>query len=49
VQRSETKIRGTVTPFWFIPENLTLDMRDGREVKFFFKDQQGSIAGSWTK
>lgn len=43
------EIRGTVQPVRFFGENgLTLEMEDGRKLKFFFTVTQGSIApNSW--
>ena len=43
------EIRGTVQPVRFFGENgLTLEMQDGRKLKFFFSDTHGSIAlNSW--
>jgi hypothetical protein len=42
-------VRGSVTPVCFFGENdLTLAMKDGRRLKFFFTDGVGTIAlGSW--
>ena len=43
------EIRGTVQPVRFFGENgLTLEMQDGRKLRFFFTDTHGSIAlNSW--
>ena len=43
------RITGTVQPVRFFGENgLTLEMQDGRKLKFFFTDSHGSIAlNSW--
>jgi len=43
------EIRGTVQPVRFFGENgLTLEMQDGRKLKFFFTDTHGNIAlNSW--
>lgn len=43
------EIRGTIQPVRFFGENgLTLEMEDGRKLKFFFTDMHGSIAlNSW--
>jgi len=43
------RITGTVQPVSFFGENgLTLEMEDGRKLKFFFTDTAGSIAlNSW--
>ena len=42
-------IRGRVEPLCFFGENgLTLEMQDGRKLKFFFTDSRGNIAlNSW--
>jgi hypothetical protein len=38
-------VRGSVSPVCFFGENgLLLEMQDGRKLKFFFSDSQGSIA-----
>jgi hypothetical protein len=43
------QITGTVQPVRFFGENgLTLEMQDGRKLKLFFTDTEGSIAlNSW--
>ena len=39
------EIRGRITPYVSLEKNeLTLQMQDGRNLLFFFKDMQGSIA-----
>jgi len=42
-------IRGRVDPVCFFGDSdLTLEMKDGRKMKFFFTDSRGTIAlGSW--
>jgi hypothetical protein len=41
-------IRGSVQPVCSDQSGLILEMKDGRKLKFFFKDSHGSIAvQSW--
>ena len=41
-------IRGVVQPVCFFDDtNLTLQMQDGRKVKFFFTDSAGSIVATF--
>ncbi|MDO8682603.1 MAG: hypothetical protein Q7N50_03885 [Armatimonadota bacterium] len=35
---------GTIEPVCFFGQTLTLEMEDGRKLRFFFKDTSGTIA-----
>jgi hypothetical protein len=40
------EIHGHVEPVGFFGQILTLEMQDGRKLKFFFTDGRGSISAS---